>query len=162
MAKVGQQTEYNAAISGLGAIKEYKNDTHFDNESALCDFLETNLARFCEERLGGKLVSYKREFSLEKTFISRRGYSSGRARRVDFMVELANGQRAFIECKGVAGNATLAISQLLGYSIMSKADRLVIVASTYDDLVYNIVERYKLPIEVYFFSKNYTLHINAQ
>jgi hypothetical protein len=159
---MARPTEYNTELRVNAAeAKEAISATSFTSESALCSFLEVNIEAFCKDHLGSSLEDYKREFSIGPTVV-KMGW---KAPRIDFYVSLTNGSFVGIECKGGnIGRHQLigSISQLLGYAVSAerhgvKIDRLMLVLGVYNQIVYEIVETYSLPIEVVFLSKEHII-----
>ncbi len=135
---------------GLEALKTYTGMDTFKNESELCNFLEANIEDFCDTRLGARYKTHSREFPMTMQMFG------SRPKRIDFLVELEDGTKVGIECKGTR-NATDAISQILGYSMYNRFNRMVIVSSKYDPLTQDIIERYKLPITYFCLNREYVL-----
>lgn len=136
-------------------IDEFRKTSTFLSEKELCNFIEETIDSFCEIRLGSKLKKCIREYALYP-----QKPSGGRPKRVDFYIELDNGQKAIIECKSNRKNSsTDALSQIMEYSLYFNNDiRLIVVSGFFDASTQLIVERFKLPIELYFISKKLTLH----
>ena len=133
----------------------------FPLEARLGDLLESNMSEFCRDIFGFPPLYVKREFRLGQTIV----HKSIKPPTIDFLVELTNGSRVGIECKGsnkstpeiVAG-----LSQLLAYSIYADGlgtpfDELVLVSGTYHPILQRVVEKYHLPVRVVFLSKRQKL-----
>ncbi|MEA2037128.1 MAG: hypothetical protein U9O94_06440 [Nanoarchaeota archaeon] len=81
-----------------------------------------------------------------------------RGPRVDLYVECKSGNNYLVEIKNPrkgSRNTIKAIGQILYYSIeFKKANKLVVMATDYDNGFLEIINKYKLPIDFILFSKN--------
>lgn len=123
----------------------------FINEKELCDYLELNLDKFCEEIFGQSLKTYKRE-----SYIVPKAFGTG-APRVDFDITLDNDEQLLIECKNpinVLADVSRAISQLLIYGTIAKyPTSLVLVTSKTLPIIQQTILNYELPIKVVYLTK---------
>ena len=135
-----------------------KYDT-FSCEKDLCDFIEHNKEKFCEDVLGGKLKEYQREWGLDK---HNRPFS-GNKPAIDFYFELEGGKKMGVECKtprNIYGELSRAISQILSYFVLAKdngvfLDGMFLVTTAYHEIIDKLIAEFNLPIKTLVLSKTF-------
>lgn len=136
---------------------------HFKDEYDFCDFIEHNIDVICEEDLGIKLHSYKKQYIIPLRH--RRNIF----RRIDFFIKSQCGLNIIIECKvptDPVGDLSKAIGQLLAYKALLNNNgipvhRLILFSTKVDLLSAQIIKENRLPIEFVIMDKGKTLQICA-
>ncbi|MDQ0825410.1 hypothetical protein QFZ60_001583 [Arthrobacter sp. B2I5] len=140
------------------SVDDFRTSTcGWKSEREFVDFLEVNLAQFAEEELGASYLSHVREWYL--TDLKPFGANKP---RIDLMVRLKDGRRIGIECKRPTGSfsdISRSISQLLSYSVIANQnnahmDQLYLLTTQYDEVLYQVITKYELPIKVIVFSRD--------
>lgn len=134
----------------------------FDKESYFCDFLETNIVNLCNDLLNEKYISHQREFHLCKH--QKKG---GKSKRVDFFITTDKGN-VLCEVKNPTDHylqLTDAVSQMMSYLIDCeqngmKIHRYIIITNKYSYEIQAIINRFKLPFEVFVIGKNNLYKLN--
>lgn len=132
-------------------------DNDFESESELCDYIETNIERFCLEVLGFELKSFVREYPL----INGVTRAKKGNRRIDFYIVSKDGQSIGLECKHpkYASEHSSAVGQALTYIALfeqmeKRLDRIIIVSTKIDQTLPLVIDRFKLPIGFIAFDKS--------
>lgn len=119
----------------------------FSSEKGMCNFIESNIIDFTNE-LGLIYKSHVREYPLYPWKRRSKG-----TKRIDFLIETESG-KVVIEVKDPTYKSEhcAALGQILSYAqILEKngviANRLILVSSTLDIHVTEVISRFGLPIE---------------
>jgi hypothetical protein len=139
-------------------IKElFNGEDHFHNEKHLCNYIEDNIEKFCEQ-IGIKYAGHKREAYFKQSY-----FGHGNKPRIDFLIDEENGGKVLLEVKkpkNIHREINMSISQLLDYYVMAeeagiKINRAIILTTKCNDSFIGVIERFKLPVEVVLLSKKY-------
>lgn len=147
--------------------------THAGDNVVKKEFSPSELSyyKYSSERSLNKLLLRDIEFFMDTVFSEKVKYATdkkcemkGYARlrtgqklplrgvRLDLWVECESGNKYLIEIKnpskkGIGENSISAIGQILFYSTKFPEAKLVIVSTSYDDGMYEILTKYNLPID---------------
>lgn len=135
--------------SDLKTLKGFIKKGNFINESHFCDLIENNIRLICNIVLGESFVSMVREYELPSPH--------NKKPKVDFAILTDKGFH-FIECKDPKSRAQYSVYQLLKYKTIAenysiKVDRLISLSTEFDKYDKEIVDRFNLPVELFYISK---------
>lgn len=153
----GRPTDYSDGHYDLSEIVNSLEDD-FENEKALCDYIELNIKVFCEECLGVKYKEHRREYPLKE---GRRVKGN---KRIDFMIVTEENQRIGVECKKpkYGCEVSAAIGQALMYlTLFEHMGRplsiIVIVSTRIEWSLPFTIDKFNLPIKFIGFDKHKSL-----
>ncbi len=149
----------------VGAPKDNKNaekwtnrlnvKTDFHNEKEYQDYIEANIEKFTKDVIGlGKYISHETNKAIQiQNF-------AGTKERVDLkivgskgvaMVELKYPRHDLPELRNSIGQCLnyITTAKKVGY----KFDKMGLVSPVYDQRIFDIIQEFNLPIELYFLSK---------
>jgi len=138
-------------------LKKYFNSNNeFKSEKELGDYIELNISLLCEE-IGINYKSHKREAQIRYTPFKR-----GQNVRIDFLIYDQDGSVVLLEIKKPTRThkeTNMGIAQLLDYIFLAegmnwKIKKTYLLTTQCDENFINVVERFKLPIDLILFSKN--------
>lgn len=119
----------------------------FKSESDLCNYIETHIVAFCRDILGIEHKYHIREKSLKTSL-------KGTGKRLDFYIESKCGKFIAVECKKPTHTveSSLGIGQCLMYKTLMlrlgvSVDRIILVSTTLDTLIPEIIKTNNLAIE---------------
>lgn len=121
----------------------------FKNEKDFVDYIELNIKSFCDEFIGSKYKSHKREYPIAGYTKRYRG-----SKRIDLVIFTQDNRRIAVECKKPKMGCELsqAIGQCLTYFAMSENlgdpfDMIMIVSTKIEWTLPITIDRFNLPIK---------------
>lgn len=146
-------------------VDEWQNyiTDDFKSEKELTDWIDNYASYFAHDVLEIQYKKHYREFYLRG---GGRGFI-GNTAHADFLFISDKDERILVECKKPRNTyceVRNGIIQLMGYYCDCKynefrIDRMVLIVTKFDTVLYRIIKEFKLPIEVYVFSKDKVLKL---
>lgn len=154
--KVGQPRKYKTInVNGI-KIQSIFNKKTYKTEKELKDYIENNIDICIKDLENEEVLLYKREYNFSKIFNDKQ------KSRVDFYVKTKTNKGIIIECKNptnIYPELVTSISQLLAYNINAQKKGFVInslwiITTVYDNIIFEIIDKYNLPINICAINKN--------
>lgn len=142
---------------------QLNNKKEFKNEKEYQLFIEKNIKSLCEEVLDlGEYINHESNKSI------RVQNFGGTKERVDIILTGSKG-KALIELKypkNEFAELRNSIGQCLNYIVTAKVnnvhfDKMILISPVYDQRIFDIINEFKLPIELYYLTKKYHSKINV-
>jgi hypothetical protein len=135
----------------------------FINEKEMVKFIDYYAKLFARDVLEIDYKDHKKEYYLG----SQIKLIKGNKPHVDFIFESQSGELVLCECKNTKNTyaeLSNSIGQLLSYFCIAKNQgvkikRLCIISNKFDERLRSVINEFKLPIEVYIFSKTKILKL---
>lgn len=137
-------------------ITDIFKESDFESEKIFCDYIESNIFNICKD-LSIDIHSFERE-----SYIERKRFPQNKVGRIDFFIKENNGNYVLLEVKNpthLNNELRSGIGQMLEYICCAernekKVSRSILMTTRIDEKIIEIIERFKLPIEVVLLSKS--------